>query len=192
MEKLLFIDACIREELSRTLKIATPIVEKLKEKYEVETLRLNKLNLQIVNKELVNQRSNGNIDEEVMFWACKVRDAKRIVIAAPFWDMSFPAALKNFFELCSIFNVTFCTNDKTCYGNCNAEKLLYITTRGMDIHTGETLDGATPYLKALMFLWGIKELSVIEATNMDYVSQQEIDKKINKAIEEGLKLAVDF
>ena len=36
--KILYIDACIRDELSRTKKIATPIINKLKEKHEVETL----------------------------------------------------------------------------------------------------------------------------------------------------------
>ena len=61
---------------------------------------------------------SGQIDSEVMGWAESVRDADRIAIAAPFWDMSIPAALKNFFELCSIFDVTFKSNDKTCYGNC--------------------------------------------------------------------------
>lgn len=66
--------------------------------------------------------------------------------------MSYPAALKNFLELRSIFNATFKSNDKTCYGNCKVEKLLYITTRGMDISTGAPLKQATPYLKALSWL----------------------------------------
>lgn len=78
---------------------------------------------------------HGNYDSQSLSWAKMIRDTDRIVIAAPFWDMSYPAALKNFLELCSIFNVTFKSDDKTCYGNCKAEKLLYITTRGMDIST---------------------------------------------------------
>ena len=32
MEKLLYIDSCIRDEVSRTKKIATPIIYKLKER----------------------------------------------------------------------------------------------------------------------------------------------------------------
>ena len=50
MKKLLYIDACIRDEESRTKRIATPIVEALKEKYEVETLCLNELNLSDFSK----------------------------------------------------------------------------------------------------------------------------------------------
>ena len=192
MKKLLYIDACIRNAESRTKRIAIPIVEALKERYEVEPLCLNEMELEIVKEDLIRRRNNGRIDPVVMGWAEKVRDADRIVIAAPFWDMSFPAALKNFFELCSIFDVTFKSDDKTCFGNCRAEKLLYITTRGMDIATGDVLEQATPYLKALSWLWGIGPLQVVSAQNMDYSTEEEIERKIGEAIDRGLEIAKTF
>lgn len=192
MQKLLYIDACIRNNESRTKRIAIPIVEALKEKYEVTTIVLNDLKLEVVQEELITKRNNGVIDPVVMSWAELVRDADRIVIAAPFWDMSIPAALKVFLELCSIFDVTFKSNDKTCYGNCKAEKMLFITTRGMDIATGDVLEQATSYLKALSWLWGIGPLSVVAAQNMDYVSEEEIEEKIKAAIGEGLKIVKTF
>lgn len=192
MKKLLYIDACIRDGMSRTKRIATPIVEALKQKYEVQTLVINDLDLSIVKKELITKRNNGVIDPQVMSWAESVRDADRIVIAAPFWDMSFPAALKNFLELCSIFDVTFKSDEKTCYGNCKAEKMLYITTRGMDISTGDVLEQGTPYLKAISWLWGIGPMQVISAQNMDYLSEKEIEERISKAISEGLRIAEEF
>lgn len=192
MKKLLYIDACIRDEQSRTKRIATPIVEALKQKYEVQTLVINDLDLSIVKKDLITKRNNGDIDPQVMSWAESVRDADRIVIAAPFWDMSIPAALKNFLELCSIFDVTFKSDDKTCYGNCKAEKMLYITTRGMDINTGDVLEQGSSYLKALSWLWGIGPLEVVSAQNMDYLSEREIEERISKAISEGMKIAEEF
>lgn len=192
MKKLLYIDACIRDEQSRTKRIAIPVVEALKHRYDVQSLVLNELDLSIVKKELITKRNNGEIDPQVMSWAESVRDADRIVIAAPFWDMSIPAALKNFLELCSIFDVTFKSDDKTCYGNCKAEKMLYITTRGMDISTGDALEQASSYLKALSWLWGIGPLEVVSAQNMDYITEKEIEEKISKAISEGLKIAEDF
>lgn len=192
MEKLLYIDSCIRAEVSRTKKIATPIINKLKERYDVETLVINDLNLTIVKKDLVNKRTNGIIDEEVLSWANKVSKADRIVIAAPFWDMSIPAVLKSFIELCSIINVTFASDDKTCFGICNCKKLLYITTRGMNIKTNSELDQATPYLKAMSYLWGLGEVSVVSAYNLDYSNEEEVNNKIKKAINEGLEIAKDF
>lgn len=192
MKKLLYIDACIRDEQSRTKRIATPVIEALKQKYEVQTLVINDLDLSIVKKDLITKRNNGDIDPQVMSWAESVRDADRIVIAAPFWDMSIPAALKNFLELCSIFDVTFKSDDKTCYGNCKAEKMLYITTRGMDINTGDVLEQGSSYLKALSWLWGIGPLEVVSAQNMDYLSEREIEERISKAISEGMKIAEEF
>lgn len=50
MKKLLYIDACIRDEQSRTKRIATPIIEALKQKYDVQTLVINDLDLSIVKK----------------------------------------------------------------------------------------------------------------------------------------------
>ena len=180
MQKLLYIDSCIRNELSRTKRIATPIVEKLKERYEVETIVINELELNPVQY------------DEALCWANKIKNADRIVIAAPFWDMSIPAALKTFFELCSLFGVTFDSDDKTCFGLCKAENVLFITTRGMKIETGEPLEQATPYLKALFRLWGIKGFETVARSNFDYIPQEEIEKEIASAINEGLEIAETF
>jgi len=192
MKKLLYIDACIRDDESRTKRIAEPIVKALEKKYDVQRFVLNDMDLEIVQRDLIRKRLNGMIDATVMSWAETARDADRIVIAAPFWDMSIPAALKNFIELCSILDVTFKTNDKTCYGNCKAEKLLFITTRGMDIPTGDVREQATSYLKALSWLWGIGPMQVVAAQNMDYASDNEIEQKIRRAIDEGMCIAETF
>lgn len=192
MKKLLYIDACIRGIKSNTRRIAEPLVEELKKHYAVETLVLNELPLEVVKMGLLDKRLAGDVDKTVMAWAESVRDADRIVISAPFWDMSIPAALKVFFELCSLFDVTFTSDDKICHGLCKAEKLLFITTRGMDISTGSELEQATPYLKALSWLWGIGPLQVVSTQNMDYVSAEEIEKKISIAISEGMEMVKNF
>ena len=124
--------------------------------------------------------------------ARRLAAADRIVIAAPFWDMSFPAALKVFFENMSLFNITFGSNDRECYGLCRCEKVLYITTRGMNIHTGDALEQATPYIRAIGHLWGLGELSVVAAENMDYVCGEEIERKIEEAVRKGLEICKDF
>ncbi len=192
MEKLLYIDACIRGSESRTKKIATPIIEELKKRYDVKTLVINDLQLNIVNHDLINKRLNGDIPDYVLAWANTIQQSDRIVISAPFWDMSIPSALKVFIELCSILNITFKSDNEKCYGNCNCKKLLYITTRGMNIKTRDKLDQATSYFEALSELWGLGKVEVISANNLDYVSQEEINNKIKSAIKEGLKLVLTF
>ena len=100
--------------------------------------------------------------------------------------------LKAFIEQTSLYDITFADNGKECVGLCKCEKVLYITTRGMDIYTGDSLEQATPYLKALSRLWGLGEIICVSAQKMDYVGQAEMDSRIDEAIKEGLRIAGTF
>ena len=191
MRKIFYVDACLRTG-SNTKKIADAIIAKLAERYEIETVRLSGNAFPVVNNDILNDRANGIVPDEYVEMAKNLADADRLVIAAPFWDMSFPSALKVFLENMSLFNVTFGSNEKECYGLCKAEKVLYITTRGMNINTGDALEQATPYIKAIGKLWGLGELHVISAQNMDYSTEEQKAEKVRNAIEEGLKLCCDF
>ena len=191
MRKIFYVDACLRTG-SNTKKIADAIIAKLAERYDIETVRLSEHTFPVVNNDVLNDRANGIVPDEYVAMAKKLADADRLVIAAPFWDMSFPGALKVFLENMSLFNVTFGSNEIECYGLCKAEKVLYITTRGMNISTGDALEQATPYINAIGKLWGLGELHVISAQNMDYSTEEQKAEKVKNAIEEGLKLCCEF
>ena len=50
--------------------------------------------------------------------------ADQIVIAAPYWDLSFPAALKQYFEQINVLGITFAyTPEGVPKGLCRARKL---------------------------------------------------------------------
>ena len=191
MKTLIYIDACMRAG-SRTRRIAERIIEELSERYAIETVDLREAEYPVVHNGILEDRNSGIVPPEYADLARRIAAADRIVIAAPFWDMSFPSALKVFFENMSLFGVTFDSNDKECYGLCKAEKVMYITTRGMNIGTGDPLEQATPYIKALSHLWGWGGLTVISAQNMDYSSPEEIEEKIADAINEGLEICKEF
>ena len=70
--------------------------------------------------------------------------------------------------------------------------MLYITTRGMNLKTGEALEQATPYIRALSHLWGLGELTVLAEENMDYSTPEEIEAKIRDGIEKGIQIAHNF
>ena len=191
MKKLIFIDACMRAG-SRTRRIASPIIEELGKRYSVEIVDLTKNIYPVADNYTLEDRNQGVVPAEHVAIAKKIAAADRIVIAAPFWDMSFPSALKVFFENMSLFGITFNTNEKECYGLCKAEKVMYITSRGMNISTSDPLEQATPYIKAISHLWGWGDLSVVAAQNMDYSSAEEIEDRIKAAIAEGLEICKEF
>lgn len=192
MQKLIVIDACMRDEESRTKKILEPIQAELGKRYEIEKITLDGDDYQAVGRKVLAERCNGYVPEEIVEQAKRIAAADRLVIAAPFWDMNFPAILKVFIENMSLFDITFKDNGTSCEGLCKCEKVLYITTRGMNIHTGDPLDAATPYFKALSALWGLGEVITLATENMDYSTPEEIDEKINKAIAQGLKICRSF
>ena len=191
MKKLIFIDACMRAG-SRTRRIATPIIAELGKRYSVETVDLTRNIYPVADNYTLEDRNQGVVPAEDVDLAKRIAAAVRIVIAAPFWEMSFPSALKVFFENMSLLGITFDSNEKECYGLCKAEKVMYITSRGMNISTGAPLEQATPYIKAISYLWGWGELTVVAAQNMDYSSEKEIEERITKAIEVGLEICKTF
>ena len=191
MDRLVFIDATMREE-SRTRRIAHPIISELSGRYDIETIRLDEAGFPVVDGRILHDRDCGIVPVEYADMSRRIAAADRIVIAAPFWDMSFPSALKVFFENMSLFHITFDSDDRQCYGLCRCSRVLYITTRGMDIHTGDPLEQATPYIRALSHLWGLGELYVVSAENLDYSTPEEVGRKIQAAITEGLEICRTF
>lgn len=192
MEKLIVIDACMRDEASRTKKILNPIVVELGKKYEIETITLDGDDYRAVGRKVLAERCHGYVPEEIVEQAKRIAAADRIVIAAPFWDMSFPAILKVFIESMSLFNIMFKDCGTHFEGLCKCKKLLYVTTRGMNVHTDDALDAATPYFRALSALWGLGDVITVASENMDFGTPKEIDEKIDAAIAQGLKICQDF
>ena len=190
MNKLVIVDACVRQRDSRTLRIAEPIISALAERYEVVRYDLPEMEgIVPLDPRLFEERGRGEIPAWAMQAARDIADADRILVAAPFWDMGIPAVLKCFFEQTSLFDVTFTDNGQTCVGLCKAPKVLFVTTRGMDIPTGDPREQATPYLRALGTLWGFGELTTISAKNLDYSSLAEVEAKVADCVAEGLALA---
>ena len=191
MNKLIIIDSCMREE-SRTRVILDAAKEVLSARYDIENIDVNALALPPVSPEVLEERTSGVVPEETVAIARKIASADRIVIAAPFWDMSFPAILKAFFENMSLYNVTFTDDGSTCTGLCKCQKVLYITTRGMDIPTGDFRDQGSSYLKALSSLWGLGEVITVAAWNLDYMPAEKVAEKVRETADLARRIAEEF
>lgn len=192
-KKLVVIDACVRQDQSRTWRIAEPIVDALMKRYETTFYHLPEMEYIVpLNPGTFAERGNGETPQWAIDCAKTIAEADRILIAAPFWDMSFPAVLKAFIEQTSLYDITFADNGRECVGLCKCEKVLYITTRGMDIRTGDPREQGSPYIKALSALWGLGEVLVLAASGMDYAGEDGVERKIAEAVREGLGIAAEF
>jgi len=88
------------------------------------------------------------------------------LIAAPFWDFSFPALFKTFIEYVNVGGLVFKYTDKGIVSLCKAKKLYYVTTMGGHNPT----DYGFGYVKALCeTLYGIKDVELIKAEGLDII-----------------------
>ena len=191
--KLLLLNACIRKEYSRTMSIAVKLIDKLAQRYQIEEIDLTTSSLSPVDTAIYQERSSGRYDPLAIEYAKKFAGADRVVVAAPYWDMSFPALLKVFFENISINGITFENmSDGSTKGICAVSKIMLITTRGMEIEDESILDQASSYIRALCWLWGIPAYSVVSAIGMDTSDEKTRTKRLEAAIDKGLKACEDF
>ena len=164
---ILFVNACIRPQ-SRTKRLAEYVLKKLGK--DIKEVVLEKENLVPLNKILLEQRSkfaaDKNFNNPIFKLAKDFAAAEKIVIAAPYWDLSFPALLKCYIEQINIIGLTFAYNNfGQPYGLCKATELIYVTTSGGTIVNEDTGFG---YIKSLaQNFYGIKNVSCIKAENLD-------------------------
>lgn len=166
---LLFINACVRKE-SRTKELADTLLAKQNEPYE--ELVLKSLRFPLVDEAFLNRRDDliarRDFSDPVFDLARQFAEADEIVIAAPFWDLSFPAALKQYFEQINVRGITFYyTPEGIPTGLCRAKRITYITTVGGNYFPEEY---GTGYVKALaQSFYGIPEFRLISAAGLDIV-----------------------
>ena len=163
---VLYINACVRQG-SRTDRIARALLKKLGAAYE--ELCLPGLNLQPLDAEKLNKRTrlieSGQYDDPMFDYAKQFAGADTIVIAAPFWDLSFPAILKTYLEnIYAIGVVSEYGADGMPHGLCKADKLYYVTTAGGPY----TPDYSYDYIRELATVcFGIKETESVKAEMLD-------------------------
>ena len=164
---VLFINACVRSE-SRTKRLADKLLAKLDQPYE--ELRLEEIRFPFTNEEFLKMRDSlisGHDFNNVLFdQARQFAEAETIVIAAPYWDLSFPAALKQYFEQINVVGITFkYTEEGVPVGLCRARKLYYVTTAGGGFAPQEFGYG---YVKALAHnFYGIEDVRPVVAVGLD-------------------------
>ncbi len=166
---VLFINACVREN-SRTKLLAEHLIHRLDG--EVTEIELQKEGIGMLDKDRLAMRDAalkaGDLEHPILRYAKQFAEADTIVIAAPYWDLSFPALLKAYLEQICVTGVTFAYGeDGRPYGLCKANKLYYVTTAGGPIFADQFGYGYVEALCKLFF--GIDDVKYIKAEGLDIV-----------------------
>lgn len=186
---ILFVNACVRPQ-SRTKRLANYILQKIG--HNVKEVVLETENILPLNRKTLDYRTRlalkGVFDDSIFDLAKDFAAAEKIVIAAPYWDLSFPSLLKCYIEQINIIGLTFAYNDAgKPYGLCKADELIYVTTSGGTIFNEDFGYG---YIKSLaQNFYGIKKVSCFKAENLDIIGAdvesilQKTEKEIDKIFE---------
>ncbi len=164
---ILFINACVRKA-SRTRQLAEQLLTRLQRPYA--EIRLHEMTFPVVNEDFLAQRDRliaaGEFQSPVFDLARQFAEAETVVIAAPYWDLSFPAALKQYLEQINVVGITFrYTQEGVPLGLCRAGRLFFVTTAGGNYVPEEFGFG---YIRALARnYYGIDDVRLIQATGLD-------------------------
>lgn len=160
-------NACVREK-SRTKRLAQALLAKLEG--EVVSVNLEDICFDVTDEAYLKKRdrliAEGAFDDDMFALARQFAQADTIVIAAPYWDLSFPAKLKQYIEAINVLGVTFeYTPEGFPKGLCKANKLYYVMTAGGNYVPEEFGFG---YIKALaQNFYGISDVELIKAIGLD-------------------------
>ena len=166
MEKILFINACVRP-FSRTLELAKHVLSKLSGRVqEVKLYNEQLLSLDLEQIELRDKSTKTkDFSNPVFDLAKQFANVDTIVIAAPYWDLSFPAVVKSYFENITVNGLTFAYGENGIpKGLCKAKRLIYVTTSGGPIMHNFGFD----YVSALAKnFYGINDVQLVKAEGLD-------------------------
>lgn len=172
--KLLIVDGCIsqRGEHSRTRRLLEAYVEAFRRRHpetEMETVTpAALLALKPFDVEMLDQRdalaSVQAWDAPVYDLARQFRSADAVVVAAPFWDLSFPAALRTYIEYISANGLTYHYESDGCHGDCRAAQLVYLTTGG-DVEREDSV--GVVYWRQLAAMFGIPKFDYVFGGGLD-------------------------
>ena len=166
MNQILYINACVREN-SRTNQLARFFLGKLEGK--ISEIKLNEADLKPLNSTSLAKRENcikrRAYDDAMFDYAKQFALADTIVIAAPYWDLSFPAILKIYLEQVCVDGITYRYNRGRPMSLCRAKRLVYITTSGGIID----YDLGYNYVKTVArIFFGIDETVRFSAEDLDF------------------------
>ena len=193
--KALYIDCCIRGKESRSARLAEVFLENLSPEYELTRRHLMDEALYPLTADSLRQRdallAQGKSRHPRFRFAHEIAEADLVILAAPFWDLSFPALLKVYIENVSVEGITFRSTEQGLRGLCRGKHLVFLTTRGGIYEPGSDWEQAVPYLKAIQRFFGFGDFRYVAADGLD-IQGYDGEAALQKAMDEARALAKEL
>ncbi|HAT4283639.1 TPA: FMN-dependent NADH-azoreductase [Clostridium perfringens] len=198
MSKVLYIKANIKNEgESRTFKVSDSFVEEYKRNNpedEIITLDLYKENIDFLRTDdlgkLFGPKDEESKNNSILKYAYEFAAADKYIIAAPMWNLSFPAILKAYIDYVSVSGITFKYTAEGPVGLLNNKKAVHIVSRG-GAYNNSPYEMGDRYLRTILGFFGIKDIETIAIDNLDVIGVN-VEEKVKEGIEKATSLAKKF
>ena len=198
MSKVLYIKANIKNEgESRTFKVSDSFVEEYKRNNpedEIITLDLYKENIDFLRADdlgkLFGPKDEESKNNSILKYAYEFADADKYIIAAPMWNLSFPAILKAYIDYVSVSGITFKYTAEGPVGLLNNKKAVHIVSRG-GAYDNSPYEMGDRYLRTILGFFGIKDIETIAIDNLDVIGVN-VEEKVKEGIKKATSLAKKF
>ena len=198
MSKVLYVKANIKNEgESRTFKVSDSFVEEYKKNNpedEIITLDLYKENIDFLRADdlgkLFGPKDEESKNNSILKYAYQFADADKYIIAAPMWNLSFPAILKAYIDYVSVSGITFKYTAEGPVGLLNNKKAVHIVSRGGG-YDNSPYEMGDRYLRTILGFFGIKDIETIAIDNLDVIGVN-VEEKVEEGIEKATSLAKKF
>ncbi|MFY8258438.1 NAD(P)H-dependent oxidoreductase [Clostridium perfringens] len=198
MSKVLYIKANIKNEgESRTFKVSDSFVEEYKKNNpedEIITLDLYKENIDFLRADdlgkLFGPKDEESKNNSILKYAYQFADTDKYIIAAPMWNLSFPAILKAYIDYVSVSGITFKYTAEGPVGLLNNKKAVHIVSRGGG-YDNSPYEMGDRYLRTILGFFGIKDIETIAIDNLDVMGVN-VEEKVEEGIEKAISLAKKF
>ena len=183
----LYINCCVREE-SRTDRLAKAVLQKLGG--EFTELKIYEEKLRPLDEKTLNRRTaligQGDYGDTMFDYAKQFANADAIVIAAPYWDLSFPAPLKIYIENIYVTGIVSAYGENGMpVGLCKAKELYYVTTAGGPYDATYSYGYAESLAKNF---FGIPTTHLVKAEMLDIAgnnAEEILSREISRILESG-------
>lgn len=198
MSKVLYVKANIKNEgESRTFKVSDSFVEEYKKNNpedQIITLDLYKENIDFLRADdlgkLFGPKDEESKNNSILKYAYQFADADKYIIAAPMWNLSFPAILKAYIDYVSVSGITFKYTAEGPVGLLNNKKAVHIVSRGGG-YDNSPYEMGDRYLRTILGFFGIKDIETIAIDNLDVIGVN-VKEKVKEGIEKAISLAKKF
>ena len=200
MSKVLYIKANAKPEgTSRTFKISDSFVQQYRQQNpndEIITLDLYKEGIGFLTEEgisLHRPEPGEGKNHPVLKYAYQFAEADKFIIAAPLWNLSFPAILKAYIDYICVTGITFKYTAEGPVGLGQGKKAVHIVSRGggYSEEPFAAYEMGDRYLRTIFGFLGITDFTTISADKLDVIGEN-VEAILENAINKAKTVAKEF